>query len=460
MAKYDVAIIGAGPAGIGSAIELIEKNPNLKILMIERGKPIELRGKSGVDLTSGWGGSSGFSDNKCIYSFDSNYGGRLQDYIKDLNYFSYLMKKTDDLMMRFCMEKNIKTYGDDDSLIEPFRMRAAKNGILLMSSKIKHYGTDLGFLIFKSMYEYLKDKVEIRFSEVIDFNKTDDGFEVISKNDIIENTDKCKYLILAVGRSGNKWFSDISEKKGIETKAGKIDLGVRVEFNEYIGREIDSVLYEPKCVIRLPNDVNTRTFCYCPKGKIAMESVIEGGVEYVTVNGHSDHSPEKKTRNTNFALLVSSEFDAPFKDPIAYGRSVVQLANLLGGGKPIVQRLKDIKLGRRSTEKRMSEMNMQPSLKEAVAGDLSLCFPSKIFNSIIDSLKILDKFMPGLYGDDVALFGVEAKWFSISAILKPNLESTVDDLFCIGDGSGCTRSEVQAFMSGFVAANSILDKIK
>jgi hypothetical protein len=457
MSKFDIVVIGGGPAGIGAVMELIERDPSLKILMLEKGKPIEQRGTKGIELTQGWGGSSGYSDNKCIYSLDSNYGGRLQDYIKDMSYFSHLMQKTDDLMMRFSPDKDIKTYGDDEDKTEPLRLRAARHGILLMGAKIKHYGTDLGQVIFKNMYEFLKDKVEIRFNtEVIDFNKTDDGFEVFDKSEGYS----CKHLILAVGRGGNKWFGDISKKKGIQTKAGRIDLGVRVEFGAHVGKEIDSVVYEPKCVVRLPNDVSARTFCYCPNGKIAVESVRDGDIEYTTVNGHSDHAPEKKTRNTNFCLLVSSEFDQPFNDPIAYGRSVVRLANLLGGGKPIVQRLKDIKAGRRSTEKRMSEMNLQLTLPEAVPGDLSLVFPAKIFNAINDSLKILDNFMPGLYGDDVALYGVEAKWFSIAALLKPSLESVdINDLYCVGDGSGCTRSEVQAFMSGFVAANSILNKI-
>lgn len=466
MNKYDVVIVGAGPGGIFTALELLENNPKLKICMLDKGKPVHERTHTGIDLTQGFGGCGSWSDGKLVCSLDAGYGGNLQDYINDLGLFSRIMQKVDDTHMKFSDKKDIKVYGDDEKTIEPIKLKAAKEGMTLLSAKIRHLGTENNEQIMKNIYEYLKDKVEIRFNtEVANFKKDEAGvFELgcheTGKGDFKGELIHSKYLILMPGRSGNRWFSNIAKEHGLKIRNNQIDIGVRVEFPEWIGREIGSVLYEPKLVIRTPKtDLKARTFCWNNGGHVVAESIKDKDKDILTVNGHSFNEEDKKTPNSNFALLVSAEFTEPFNDPIAYGRAVAQTCNLIGGGKAIVQRLKDAKLGRRSTNKRMTEMNLQPTLKDAVPGDLSYAFPAKQWNTIMESLEILDKLFPGLNGDDTIMYGPEIKFYSSSAKLSPVLETPeVHNLFCGGDGCGISRGIVQAAMTGIIVGQEISER--
>jgi len=488
MSKYDVCIVGAGPGGIFTALELIEKNPSLKIIMLDKGKPVAERSHTGIDLTQGFGGCGSWSDGKLCMSLDAEYGGNLQEYVKDIHLFKTIMDKVDATHMHFSDNKNIKVYGAkegeealDDSIIDPIKIRAAKDGMKLLSARVRHLGTENNEQIMKNIYEFLKDKIEIRFGhEIKNFvchpqttdingNYINHGFRVYFDNGkrpadpnvpvAIENSLETKYLILMPGRSGNRWFGEIAKEHGLKIRNNLIDIGVRVEFPEWIGREIGSILYEPKLVIRTPKtDLKARTFCWNNGGHVVAESVTDKGVDYLTVNGHSFNDNDKKTANSNFALLVSAEFTEPFNDPIAYGRSVAQICNLMGGGRAIVQRLKDAKQGRRSTPKRMSEMNLQPTLKDAVPGDLSFALPAKQWNTIIESLEILDKLFPGLNGDDTIMYGPEIKWYSARAELSPKLESDITNLFCGGDGCGISRGIVQAAMSGIIVGQEISER--
>lgn len=458
---YDVVIVGAGPGGIFTALELIEKNPNLKICMLDKGKPVHERTHTGIDLTQGFGGCGSWSDGKLCLSLDAGYGGNLQEYIKDMNLFSKIMQKVDDVHMKFSDKKDIKVYGDDVERIEPIKMKAAKNGMTLLSARIRHLGTENNEQIMKNIYNYLKDKIDIKFGvEISSFSREDGKFLVFRKGDEIAYCES-RYLVLTPGRSGNRWFGSIAKEHGLKIRNNQIDIGVRVEFPEWIGREIGSILYEPKLIIRTPKtDLKARTFCWNNGGHVVAESITDKGIDYLTVNGHSFNDAEKKTQNSNFALLVSAEFTEPFDDPIAYGRSVAQLCNLLGKGKAIVQRLKDAKLGRRSTPKRMSEMNLQPTLADAVPGDLSFAFPAKQWNTIIESLEILDKIFPGMNGDDTIMYGPEIKWYSARAELSPKLESAIPNLFCGGDGCGVSRGIVQAAMTGIIIGQEISERNK
>ena len=473
MFEYDVCIVGAGPGGIFTALELLEKNPNLKIIMLDKGKPVSERSHTGIDLTQGFGGCGSWSDGKLCMSMDAGYGGNLQEYINDLNLFATIMKKVDDTHMKFSDKQDIKVYGDDEKVVEPIKIRAAKDGMTLLSARIRHLGTENNEQIMKNIYEHLKGKVTIKFKqEISGFTKVDGGFEIEHKYKPSdgENVDAvylspqkvtAKYLVLMPGRSGNRWFGQVAKEHGLKIRNNQIDIGVRVEFPEWIGREIGAALYEPKLIIRTPKtDLKARTFCWNNGGHVVAESVTDKGVDYLTVNGHSFNDADKKTPNSNFALLVSAEFTEPFNDPIAYGRSVAQICNLMGGGKAIVQRLKDAKANRRSTPKRMTEMNLQPTLKDAVPGDLSFAFPAKQCNTIIEALEILDKIFPGLNGDDTIMYGPEIKWYSARAELSPKLESSIPNLFCGGDGCGISRGIVQAAMSGIIVGQEISEREK
>src|SRR3989338_6898797 len=441
--SYDVIVVGAGASGIFTSLFLIEENPNLHILLLDKGKPLEKRDrKVGTDLMEGWGGAGSFSDGKLVFSTDREYGGNLQEYIHDMDLFSRLMRKVDDVYMRFSNEKNIRVYGDDEEKIESIRVRAARCGLHLLSAKIRHLGTDHNFEILKNMYTYMKDRIEIRFHhEVVGCAQRDakgnDGFEVHIKD--LANTkefiETAPYLVLGPGRRGMTFFKKLAEQIGLELINNQVDIGVRVELPNWVMKEICDVVYEPKLVARTPKtDLRARTFCVNYGGEVVQEEVDK----LITCNGHSYHDPAKRTANTNFSLLFSTKFTHPFNDPYGYGKAVAQQCNVLDR-KSVVQRLKDFLADRRTTERRLQEMNIQPTLKAATPGNLGYAFPYTQMKAIIEMLELLDQLMPGVCGPDTLLYGPEIKWYSSRTILKPNLESTIPNLYCAGDGGGITR---------------------
>lgn len=458
--SYDVIIIGAGASGIFTSLFLIESNPNLKILVLDKGKPLHKRDrKVGVDLMEGWGGAGSFSDGKLVFSTDREYGGNLQEYIHDMNLFGRLMRKVDEIYMRFSDNKDLKVYGDDEEKIEQIRTRAARCGLHLLSAKIRHLGTDNNFDILQNMYDYLKERVEIRFNhEVVRCEKRDFGFQVLVKDleGIREIHEDSSYLVVSPGRRGMSFFKKIADQFGLELINNQVDIGVRVELPNWVMKEICDVVYEPKLVARTPQtDLRARTFCVNYGGEVVQEEVDK----LITCNGHSYHDDTKKTPNTNFALLVSTKFTVPFNDPYGYGKAVAQQCNMLGNG-VIVQRLRDLRENRRTTEKRLHEMNIQPTLKTATPGNLGYAFPYTQLTAITEMLELLDKFMPGVCGSDTLLYGPEIKWYSSRTVLKPNLESKIENLYCAGDGVGISRGIVQASQCGMIVAEDILMKIK
>mgnify|MGYP005833210489 CR=1 FL=1 len=456
--KYDVIIVGAGPAGIFSALELAE-NTKLNILMLDKGSDIDQRrclSSRGWGCTkctpcnvlSGWGGAGAFSDGKLTLS--TEVGGWLTDYINQEK-LAELIDYVDDIYRKFGAPNNL--YGMDKDKIEELEHKATLAGLKLVEQKVRHMGTEVCAQTLRKMQKHLNSHAEFRarteVKGLIVKDKTVEGVETVNGERIFG-----KYVILAPGRVGAEWLKSEMQALGLKTVNNPVDIGVRVEVDASILEPLTSVLYEPKLVYYSRSfDDHVRTFCVAPYGEVITESY--DGV--LTVNGQS--YAERKTRNTNFAILVSTRFTEPFKEPIAYGKYIARLTNLLSGG-VIVQRLGDLQTGRRSTEERIARCLTVPTLKNATPGDLSFVIPYRYLADIREMLEALDKIAPGVNGKDTLLYGVEVKFYSSRVELSDYLETKVRNLFTIGDGAGITRGLVQASASGIMTARQIIAREK
>ncbi|HHY13064.1 MAG TPA: NAD(P)/FAD-dependent oxidoreductase [Thermoanaerobacterales bacterium] len=459
MKKYDVIIIGSGPAGIFAALELIKKDEKLNIAIIEKGKDIEKRycpasdGKTSCincptcSIVSGWGGAGAFSDGKLTLTTD--FGGWLDEYMhKDqvLSWINYV----DQIYTKFGATGVI--HGTDEENAKKIQRRAATADLRLIPAKIKHLGTDKCFDVLKNMKKYLDEKTDI-------FTNTSVSRLIVKDNEIkgvVIDNDKelyADYVVCGPGREGSEWFAKEASRLGLDMDANPVDLGLRIEVPSVIMEHITDVVYESKLIFYSEQfDDRVRTFCMCPQGKV----VIENNSGLLTVNGHS--FADKKTENTNFALLVSKSFTKPFKEPISYGKYIAALANMLGDN-VLVQRLGDLLSGRRSTAERIKRGLVEPTLHEATPGDLSLVLPYRYLISILEMLKALDKVAPGIYSRHTLLYGVEAKFYSSRLKLTPTFETQIRNLFAVGDGAGITRGLAQASVSGVIAAGEITKRM-
>ena len=455
---YDVIIIGAGPGGIFSAYELINKHSDLKIAVFEAGNELAKR-KCPIDgdkvksciqcktcaIMSGFGGAGAFSDGK--YNITNDFGGTLYEYIG---------KKKAIELMKYVDQINVEHGGQNCKLYSTagshFKKLCIQNQLSLLDASVRHLGTDINYVVLENIYKELKDKVEWHFNTYIDsVEKLADGFKVECK----KGEFTCKDCIISVGRSGSKWMEGICDHLGIVTHSNRVDIGVRVELPAVVFSHLTDELYESKIVYRTKNyEDAVRTFCMNPKGSVVNENT--NGI--ITVNGHSYEDPEKQTENTNFALLVSKHFSEPFKDSNGYGESIARLSNMLGGG-VIVQRFGDLVSGRRSNPKRIEEGMVEPTLA-ATPGDLSLVLPKRILDGIIEMIYALDKIAPGTANPDTLLYGVEVKFYNMEVELDENLETVHKGLYVIGDGSGVTHSLSHASASGVYVAQRIIDEIK
>jgi len=452
--KYDVIIIGAGPGGIFSAYELINKKPELKIAVFETGHQLNER-KCPIDgekvkscikcptcaIMNGFGGAGAFSDGK--YNITNDFGGTLYEYI-GRNKAIELMEYVDEINCKYggSVTKMYSTSGSD------FKKKCMQNKLTLLDASVRHLGTDINYIVLGKMYEDLKDKVEFFFKSPVSDIEFKDNEYVVTSKDVKYTADKC---IVSVGRSGSKWMEDICKKLDIPTKSNRVDIGVRVELPAVIFQDITDELYESKIVYRTEKFEDlVRTFCMNPHGIVVNENT--NGI--VTVNGHSFEGEDKKTSNTNFALLVAKHFSEPFKNSNEYGESIARLSNMLGGG-VIVQRFGDLERGRRSTPGRIAECTVQPTLA-ATPGDLSLVLPKRILDGIIEMIHALDKIAPGTANDDTLLYGVEVKFYNMEVELSDHLETKYPGLYVIGDGSGVTHSLSHASASGIFVAREIL----
>ncbi|MBS7658190.1 MAG: NAD(P)/FAD-dependent oxidoreductase [Candidatus Bathyarchaeia archaeon] len=453
---YDVIIIGAGPAGIFAALELVKEE--LKVMLIDMGPDIDKRicpANRGLEcikcepclLLNGWGGAGAFSDGKLTLS--TKIGGWLNEYINEEKLES-LIKYVDETYVKY--GASTKLYGVEIDKIEELSRKTALAGLKLIPSKIRHLGTENCSKILARIKNYLEKKVELKFNtqvkDLIVKNGKVTGV-LTAKNEHIES----KYVIVAPGRAGAEWLSSIAKKFNLKTLNNPVDIGVRVEVSSSILEELTSILYEPKLIYSSKMfDDQVRTFCFNPYGEVITESYKE----VITVNGQS--YAERKTENTNFAILVSTSFTEPFKEPIAYGKYIARLANLLSGG-IIIQRLGDLMLGRRSTEERIKRSLVNPTLKAATPGDLSFALPYRYLANIKEMLKAMNQICPGIYSKHTLLYGVEVKFYSSRLKLNQNFEvENLKNLFAIGDGAGITRGLIQASISGVVAAQEIIKR--
>jgi uncharacterized FAD-dependent dehydrogenase len=453
--QYDVIVIGAGPAGIFTGLELADKG--LNVLILEKGRDITSRSCpkethktpcvncKPCDIVCGWGGAGAFSDGKLTLTTD--YGGILDEYMDKVELLR-LIEYIDTVYGKFGGNVR-KVYGDDHKdEIRRLQRVSASADLNLIPARIRHLGTDVNLQILTRMREYLDDKVEIRSNTTVDKIVVENGqyVGVEVKGEII----KSKYLVAAPGREGSEWFVDQAAKLGMGMMTNPVDIGVRVELPAAVMEHITDVVYESKLVYFTKSfDDRVRTFCMNPYGFVVTEN--NGGL--ITVNGHS--YADKKSNNTNFALLVSKSFTEPFKEPIAYGKSIARLANMLGGG-VIVQRLGDLLDGRRSTPERIKRGLVEPTMKDATPGDLSLVLPYRHLVAIKEMFEALDKVAPGANSRHTLLYGVEVKFYSSRLTLTNKLESEIPNFFAIGDGAGVTRGLAQASVAGVVVAKEIL----
>ena len=461
--KADVIIIGAGPGGIFCAYELLRQKPDLKVIVIEKGRSIEKRvcpkrttlqcvGCKPCSITTGFAGAGAFSDGKLSLSPD--VGGNLPE-ILGYEKTAELIHESDEIYLKFGADRNV--YGvDKQDVIREIRRRAIGANLKLVECPIRHLGTEEGYKIYAKLQKHLMDEgAELIFNTMVEEILVEDGKAVgvrTDKGDVYYGSE----VVSAVGREGADWFKDKCEEVGIETTPGTVDVGVRVEVRDEVMQYLNDNLYEAKLIYHTPTfDDKVRTFCTNPSGEVATE-YYEGGL--AVVNGHAYKAKDHKTHNTNFAILVSKNFTKPFKTPIEYGKQIAQLSNMLCGGRILVQTFGDFRRGRRTTEERLCRNNLIPTLKDAVPGDLSLVFPHRIMVDIEEMIVALDKITPGLAAEETLLYGVEVKFYSNKAVVNKDFETSIQGLRAIGDGAGITRGLQQASANGISVARSILEK--
>ena len=434
MENYDVIIIGAGPGGIFSAYELAKKS-GLRVGVFETGHRLEKRfcpidgkkvksciGCKPCSIMNGFGGAGAFSDGK--YNLTNDFGGSLHEHIGAETAME-LMRYVDDINVAHG-GAGTKMYSTSGS---SFAKLCMQNKMKLLSASVRHLGTDINYLVLENLFAELSERIDFHFdSPVEELRRTENGYEITVRGE----TYTCRWCVVSVGRSGSSWMEKICREMNIPTLSNRVDIGARVELPAAIFDNITDALYESKIVYRTEKfEDNVRTFCMNPHGVVVNE-------------------------NTNFALLVEKRFSAPFKDSNGYGESVARLSNMLGGG-VIVQRFGDLERGRRSTEKRIEEGIVRPTLA-ATPGDLSLVLPKRILDGIIEMIYALDKIAPGTANDDTLLYGVEVKFYNMEVQVDENLETIYPGLFIIGDGSGVTHSLSHASASGVFAARKIMER--
>ncbi len=457
---YDLIIVGAGPSGIFTALELILQNKNRRILIIEKGKSVENRkcpkAKTGrcmncqpCNITTGFSGAGAFSDGKLSLSYE--VGGELPDLI-GAEKAQDLINYTDGIYLNFGADTKIEGINQGDRVKE-IRKRAIQANLKLVDCPIRHLGTERAQKLYYDIEQFLLSRgVEILYNtECRDILL--EG--AVCKGVVVDNREILgKDIVIATGRRGADWLEKICAKYDIAHKPGTVDIGVRVEVRNEVMEEVNEVLYESKLIgYPKPFKNKVRTFCQNPGGFVAQENYDN---DLAVVNGHS--YKDLKSPNTNLAILCSHNFTEPFNQPIAYAQKVGELTNMLGAGHILVQRYGDILDGKRTWEKELSRSNVRPSLRDAVAGDITSAMPYRAMINIINFIQAVDHVVPGFAGNETLLYSPELKFYSNKIKMNERLETNVEHLFCLGDSSGWTRGLMMASVMGVHLARNLIER--
>jgi len=465
--KYDLIVVGAGPSAAFLGYELIKLGSKKKVLIIEQGKKVEdrkcpieevgkcVKCKPTCDITTGFSGAGAFSDGKLsLYNEEDDdiyVGGELHKYI-GVEATKRLIDYTDKVYLDFGADPKLEGIDYRDE-VKKIYDRAKKVDINLINIPIRHLGTEKSHELYGKIEKFLLDNgIEIKFqttvNDLIIENGEIKGVKVKSSKDLDKDVELEEIygekVVIAVGRKGANWLSDVCNKHGIETRTGCVDIGVRYELPDEIMKDINKYMYEGKFIGRpgLFRD-KVRTFCQNPSGFVSSE-VYDDNINLV--NGHS--YKEKKSKNTNLAILVSHNFNYPFNKPIDYGRNVAKNLNQLGNGNVVVQRLGDIYRGKRTWDRELQNNSVKPTLKSAVAGDITYALGYRTMTDILEFIRALDKVVEGFANPDNLLYGPEIKFYSNRVLINEKFETSVKNLFCIGDGGGMTRGLMMASCSG------------
>ena len=463
---YDVIIVGAGPAGLFAAYELITKNKKLKIGILDRGNSVKTRvcpmNKLGIpcqncnpcNILSGYGGAGTFSDGKLNYIHKLGKSD-LTKYMPESKAIE-LINQTEEIFNKFKMDAEVYPSNMDEA--EAIKKKVAIAGAKLLIIKQKHLGSDHLPEYIDGICDYLKNAgVElIDRCDVLDINTIDENnHEIICKLKNKDKTYKAKKVIVAPGRTGAKWIQELADKYKIPYYSQSIEIGVRVEVRKDIMEDITNVIYDPTIFIKTKTySDEIRTFCTNPGGFVAKENYYG----YICVNGHA--LKDIKSNNTNFAFISKVNLTEPVTNTRLYGESIARIANVLGDGKPIIQSLKDLRNGRRSEWHRINKGFIEPTLKDCVAGDLALVMPHRIITNILEGLETLDKIIPGVNNDDTLLYGPEIKFFSNEIETNNDFKLENDNIYFVGDGAGKAGNIVTAAATGLIAARDIISKCK
>ena len=460
----DVVIVGAGPAGLFCAYELITHNPNLKIILLDKGssvknrvcpmnaKKIPCQNCNPCAILSGYGGAGTFSDGKL--NFIPKLGkSDLTKYMLESD-AEKLIDDTEKIFTHFGMDAEV--YPSNMKEAEEIKKQVAIAGARLLLIKQKHLGSDHLPGYIQGICDFLSEKNVVLKDkcDVLDIQTNDDKSHTITyKKGKKEETINAKYVVVAPGRTGAKWIQELADKYKIPYLSQSIEIGVRVEVRKEILESITDVIYDPTIFIKTKTyGDEIRTFCTNPGGFVAKENYYG----YICVNGHA--LKDIKSNNSNFAFISKVNLTQPVTNTRLYGESIARIANVLGDGKPIIQSLKDLKSGRRSEWHRINKGFIEPTLKDCVAGDLALVMPHRIISNIIEGLETLDKIIPGVNNDDTLLYGPEIKFFSNEIETDNNFRLKKDNIYFIGDGAGKAGNIVTAAATGLVAARDIINR--